>query len=232
MANLTDLQETLAISFTDMALLKQALAHSSFINENPGLLLPSNERLEFLGDAVLGFLIAEKLYHDLPGFNEGQMSRLRAFMVSRKTLAVIAESIKLGDYLYLGKGEEASGGRQKPTNLASALEALIAAVFLDQGIETARALVLRLLAPELDRLLKQGEVDYKTELQELVQSRKHVSPTYHIIEQMGPDHDKTFTVEVRIDLSVLGRGTGKTKKEAESEAARIALEKFAGDFTA
>ncbi|MDP2730053.1 MAG: ribonuclease III [Dehalococcoidales bacterium] len=230
--NLAALEQSLGISFNDISLLEQALVHSSYINENPGLISTSNERLEFLGDAVLGLIIAEKLYQDNPGFSEGEMTRFRAALVRRDTLARVAKTIKLGDYLYLGKGEEASGGRHKPANLAAALEAVIAALYLDQGLSRTTGVVLRLFGAETEKLLKRGrEMDYKSELQELTQSREQKSPTYQVIETRGPDHDKSFVVEVRLAGTVLGRGSGKSKKEAETEAARSALEQFKNGFT-
>jgi ribonuclease-3 len=227
MADLVTLQQTLDIVFNDTSLLEQALVHRSYLNENPGLALTSNERLEFLGDAVLGLIVAEKLYQDYPDFTEGEMTKLRSALVRRETLAHMARVIRLGDYLYLGKGEEAGGGRHKPANLAAALEAVIAAIFLDQGSPTTRDFILRLLDTELQKVTKQGTVvDYKSELQELIQSREQQTPAYHLIETTGPDHGRTFTVEVRLGEAVLGRGSGKSKKAAETEAARSALEKL------
>ena len=227
MADLAALQQTLGISFNDPSLLEQALVHSSYVNENPGFASASNERLEFLGDAVLGLVVAEKLYQDFPHSAEGEMTRLRAALVRRDALACVARTIKLGDYLYLGRGEEASGGRRKPANLAGALEAMIAAVFLDQGSTTTRDFILRLLDEELQKVASQGGgVDYKSQLQELIQAREQQTPTYYVIEAKGADHDKRFTVEVRAGDTVLGTGSGKSKKEAETEAARSALEKF------
>ncbi len=232
MTDLAALQQTLGISFNDISLLEQALVHSSYINENPGFAPTSNERLEFLGDAVLGLIVAEKLYQDLPHLTEGEMTKLRAALVRRDTLARMARGIGLGDYLYLGKGEEASGGRHKPANLAAALEAVIAAVFLDRGSSIARDFILRLLDTELQRVVSQGtEVDYKSELQELTQAREQQTPTYHVLEATGPDHDKRFTVEVKLGDAVLGSGSGKSKKAAESEAARSALERLSTSFT-
>ncbi len=232
MADLATLQQTLEVSFKDAALLEQALVHSSYLNENPGLALTSNERLEFLGDAVLGLIVAEKLYRDYPRFSEGTMTKLRAALVRRETLARIAKTIRLGDYLYLGKGEEAGGGRIKPANLASGLEAVIAAVFLDQGPANARDFILRLLNAELEKAVSQGTgVDYKSELQQLTQSREQKTPVYQVIEATGPDHSKTFTVEVKLGEAVLGRGTGTSKKTAETKAARSALERFSANFT-
>ncbi len=232
MVDLAALQQTLGISFNDLSLLEQVLVHSSYINENPGFAPTSNERLEFLGDAVLGLIIAEKLYLDFPQFTEGEMTKLRAALVRQGTLARMARGIRLGDYLYLGKGEEASGGRDKPVNLAGVLEAVIAAVFLDQGTATTRDFILRLFNKELQRIVSQGaKLDYKSQLQELVQARQQLTPTYYIVEAVGPDHDKRFTVEVRLGDTVLGRGSGKSKKLAETEAALFALQQLSTNFT-
>ena len=232
MADLAALQQVLGISFNDPSLLEQALVHSSYINENPGLAPTSNERLEFLGDAILGFVVAEKLYQDFPHFTEGEMTRLRAALVRQDTLAHMARAISLGDYLYLGRGEEASGGRHKPANLAGALEAVIAAIFLDQGSDTIRDFILRLFNAELQKVISHGAgVDYKSQLQELIQTKQYQTPVYHLVEAVGPDHDKRFTVEVRVGDTVLGRGSGKSKKRAETEAARSALEQLPANFT-
>ncbi len=230
--DLTTLQQILGISFSNPSLLEQALVHSSYINENPGFAPTSNERLEFLGDAILDLIVAEKLYQDCPQSTEGEMTKLRSALVRRDTLFRIAKAIKLNDYLFMGKGEEASGGRDKPVNLAGALEALIAAVFLDQGSESARRFVLRILDKELHKVISQGTMaDYKSQLQELIQAKQQKTPTYHLIKATGPDHDKIFTVEVTVENNVLGRGSGKGKKAAESEAARSALQLFSTNFT-
>jgi ribonuclease-3 len=228
----TSLEKALGISFKNNSLLELAFVHSSYVNENPQLAATANERLEFLGDAVLGLTVAEKLYQDFPHLTEGQMTKLRAALVRRDTLARVARAISLGDYLYLGKGEAAGGGRSKPANLSGAFEAVIAAVFLDQGLSAARELVLRLLDNELEKAVQQGmQADYKSELQELIQARYQQTPTYHVVETTGPDHDRRFTIEVRVGETALGRSSGKSKKVAESEAARTALEKLAGTFT-
>jgi len=232
LADLAALQQTLGISFNDSSLLEQALVHSSYVNENPGIAPASNERLEFLGDAVLGLAVAEKLYQDFPHSAEGEMTRLRAALVRGNTLARVARTIKLGDYLYLGKGEEASGGRRKPANLAGALEAMIAAIFLDQGLTITRDFILRLFNEELREVAGRGaRVDYKSQLQELIQSREQQTPAYQLIEAMGPDHDRRFTVEVRVGDTVLGKGSGKSKRSAETEAAGAALEQLLASFT-
>lgn len=232
MADITDLQEILGVTFNKPSLLEQALVHSSYVNENPAFVSGHNERLEFLGDAVLGFIVAEKLYQDFPDLSEGEMTKLRSVLVRRETLARVAKAVRLGDFLYLGKGEEASGGQDKTANLAGALEAVIAATFLDQGAAAARNFVLRLLSEELARVVSQGmAVDYKSQLQELMQSRYQSTPVYRLVEEVGPDHDKRFTVEVMAGNTVLGRGTGKNKKSAETEAARSALERLSDSFT-
>ena len=232
MADLDDLQKTLRISFNDPSLLEQALIHSSYVNENPGLAPASNERLEFLGDAVLGLVIAEKLYQDCTHSNEGELTKLRAALVRRDTLTSIAKSINLGDYLYLGKGEEASGGRRKPANLAGALEAVIAAIYLDQGLSITQRFLLRLFDDRLQNVASHGvEADYKSQLQAIIQSRAQQAPTYHVVEATGPDHDKKFTVEVRVQDAVLARGSGKNKKAAEMQAACLALERLSTNFT-
>ena len=227
MTDFNALQATLGITFKEISLLEVALVHSSYINENPQFALSSNERLEFLGDAVLGMVVAEKLYQDFPDFSEGQMTKIRGVLVCQEALARMAQAFKLGDYLYMGKGEEKSGGRQKPANLAGAMEAVIAAIYLDQDFLVARNFILKSLDLEVQRALNQTRgVDYKSELQELTQARQQKTPTYHLIGTTGPDHDKRFTVEVKLGNTVLGEGSGKNKKEAESEAARLALSKL------
>jgi ribonuclease-3 len=177
-------------------------------------------------------IVAEKLYQDYPHLSEGEMTKLRAAMVRRETLARIARNIGLGNHLYLGKGEEASGGRNKSANLAAVLEAVIAAIFLDQGLSVTRDFIMGLTGAELEKVVNRGvTIDYKSELQELIQAREQHPPTYHVIEATGPDHARTFNVEVRVGPNVLGRGSGKSKKEAETEAARSALEKLTTNFT-
>ncbi len=232
MPDIDALQKILGVTFNRPSLLEQALVHSSYINENPTYTSGHNERLEFFGDAVLDFIVAEKLYQEFPDLSEGKMTKLRASLVRRDTLARVARDIKLGDYLYMGKGEESSGGRNKTPNLAGALEAIIAAVYLDQGMAAAGNMVMELLVEEWKKISRQNiYVDYKSKLQELVQSRFQMTPAYRLVSEEGPDHDKSFVVEVMVNAKVLGSGTGKSKKLAETEAARLALERLGADFT-
>lgn len=231
MTDLAVLQNTLGVSFKDHSLLEQALVHSSYINESPDI-TTSNERLEFLGDAVLGLIIAQELYQRLPRSSEGEMTELRSSLVRGDALFRIAKAISLGDYLYLGKGEETSGGRRKPANLAGAMEAVIASIFLDQGLNVTRDFIIRLMGKELNKALSRGIApDYKSQLQELIQARHQQTPNYQVIEVAGPDHDRRFTIEVKVGDTVLGSGSGRSKKSAEEEAARSALDQLPADFT-
>lgn len=223
----SQLQDALGVSFKKIANLEKALYHRSFLNEAPED-VESNERLEFLGDAVLGLIISHRLYEDYPAMTEGQLSQVRAILVRWDALARAAERIGLGEYLILGRGEEMSGGRERPSNLAGALEALIGAAFTDSGMNLAKELVLRLLKPDLDEIAASGyTVDSKSELQHLAQTNYHQIPQYTLISSEGPDHAKLFTVEVSVGDQVLGRGQGRNKKQAELNAARQALETLA-----
>ena len=220
-------QSDLGISFRRGALLEHAFVHTSYLNENPDFYLPDNERLEFLGDAILNFMVAERLYKEFPKLPEGDLTEIRASLVCRDTLAEVAFSLKLGDWLLLGQGEEASGGRTKQSNLANAMEALIGAIYLDQGVAAARRFVLKQLKPEL-RKIKAGKMtpNYKAIVQELIQGQKKPAPVYRLAETAGPDHNKEFTAEILVEGEALGRGTGKSKKAAESQAARAAWERL------
>ena len=227
MTRYSKLEKALGISVYDKSLLEQALIHSSFVNENPVAARRSNERLEFLGDAVLGMVIAEDLYHRKAEASEGELTRLRGSIVCGTTLAEIAQSIDLGEHLYMGKGEEANGGRSRMTNLAGAVESVIGAVFIDQGYQTSKDCILKLFQPEIERALqRKTAINYKSRLQELIQAMENRSPTYHIIDASGPDHRPHFTVEVRIGSNTLGTGTGNSKRLAEMEAARFALSRL------
>ncbi len=227
MTDLADLEHSLGAAMVNRLLLVEALTHSSFANENPGAV--SNERLEFLGDAVLGLVLAEKLYQDYPDMDEGVLTHMRSWLVRRGTLFTIAREIRLGDHLLMGKGEENGGGRTKSSNLAGAMEAVIAAVFLDRGWPGARDSVLHIFASELEKMRhEQAALDYKSQIQELVQSRLRLTPAYRIVDESGPDHARHFTAEVYAGGNVLARGSGRSKKLAEAEAARLALAALAG----
>lgn len=222
--NLQDLASALGLSVRSPDLLAQALVHRSALNEAPEVGLASNERLEFLGDAIIGYLAAQYLYFTYPEFSEGEMTTVRAALVRADTLARWAQSLDLGRHLRLGRGEEASGGRTRRTLLASAFEAVVAAVALDQGLEAARLVLMRFLEPECRKVVAgQTAKDAKSRLQEAMQSLRQVTPTYRVAETLGPDHDRTFVVEVLADEDVLARASGPSKQEAEQAAAREAL---------
>ncbi|MDD5339089.1 MAG: ribonuclease III [Dehalococcoidales bacterium] len=232
MTDINDLEKALGVTFVQPALLEEALVHSSYINENPDNNLRNNERLEFIGDAVLGLIIAEKIYTEMPDLTEGQMTKARSTLVKGDTLARIAGEIGLGDYLFMGKGEEATGGRTKVPNLEGAMEAVIAAIYLDQGIYAAKVVVSNIFREEWQKLVSQGvEEDYKSMLQEITQAKYQSVPMYKLIGEEGPDHDKKFTVDVSVKGKWFGTGEGKSKKVAETEAAKAALRAFGEDFT-
>lgn len=218
------LETRLKLKFKNPALLKQALVHTSYLNENPGIDVGSNERLEFLGDAALGVVVAHELYSEYPGVDEGKLTELRAHLVRRDTLARAAARFDLGEYLQLGRGEDAAGGRTRPTNMARAYEALVGAIFLDGGIPRVRAFVKRTLADELQALRDSGmPYDPKSRLQEVIQSRWQTTPSYKLLKTEGPDHARRFTVQVVVNGRALGVGEGRSKQMAEKEAAQHAL---------
>lgn len=227
MVDWNDCQKNLGVSFHQESLLEQAFVHLSYLNENPDFGRPSNERLEFLGDTVLNFIVTEKLYEEFPKLSEGELTEIRASLVCRDTLAELASSLKLGDWLLLGRGEEANRGRAKASNLANAMEALLGALYLDQGLAKARRFILRQLKPELEKI-KTGNTtpNYKALVQELIQGQKRPTPVYRLVEATGPEHSKQFTAEILVEGEALGRGTGKSKKVAESQAAKAAWEKL------
>ena len=221
------LEEKLGYTFRDRRLLQAALYHSSYANEHRGSGIQSNERLEFLGDAVLGMVTADYLFHKHPDLPEGDLTRIRAALVCEESLHEAAQSLHLGDYLKLGRGEESGGGRQRPSILADATESVFAAVFLDGGMEQARAIIHRvLLDREREEVVEERRRDFKTQLQELVQRRSDQVMRYEMIGESGPDHAKVFEACVRINDEIVGTGTGRSKKEAEQSAARSALEKL------
>lgn len=204
-------------------LLQRALTHASHVNES-GENVESNERLEFLGDAFLGMVIGHELFRRYPAAGEGSLTRMRADLVRGSTLARVAARLGLGDYVVLGKGEESAGGRVRERNLAGAMEAVIGAVYIAHGYRTARALVIRLLAPELQQVRKEGaRIDAKSNLQHLVQARWHEPPNYVTVEETVDGAGRKFTVEVRVGAVALGRGEGSSKREAQQHAARSAI---------
>jgi len=223
-----DLQARIAYRFRDRGLLEHALTHKSRAAEDASGGVADNESLEFLGDAVLGLVVADTLFHQYPTYNEGQKSKVKAAVVSTQALARQAEAIELGDHLILGRGEEKTGGRFKQALLADAYEALIAAIYLDGGLDAATAFLRRELKPSIDEGSAQTFApDYKSALQERLQALGHPLPEYRVSGEAGPDHRKIFTVEVLANGEVLGAASGRAKKEAEQEAARLALEKLA-----
>lgn len=218
---LLDFERRLGYTFRDRDLLRLALTHRSFANERR--LAEQNERLEFLGDAVLELVTATKLYHEHADLPEGELSRRKSYLVSEPTLAALADRVGLGEVLRLGVGEERSGGRRKPSLLADALEAVFGAVYLDGGLTAGRAVIEPLLEHEIRETEDWDRRDSKTRLQELVQAQGVEVPRYVLIEEHGPDHDKTFTVECRVGGRPVGLGSGGSKKSAEQDAALDAL---------
>jgi ribonuclease-3 len=215
------LEKKIGYTFKNKEYLREALTHSSYANEKHGN-VKCNERLEFLGDAVLSIISATLLYEKYPEMTEGQLSRLRASLVCTESLSEFAGELELGSYLYLGKGESNTGGATRPSILENAFEALIAAIYLDGGMESAERFVLGFLIPALENHHISFK-DYKTTLQEVVQQNPDETVTYALVGESGPDHNKTFEVEVRLNSNVIGRGKGRTKKSAEQEAAKEAL---------
>ena len=218
-----DLEAAIGYSFRDITLLQNALSHSSYANERWHNSLMSNERLEFLGDSVLGMLVAEYLYKTFPDRPEGDLTRIRADMVCEQALTKVANTLELGKHLLLGHGEEQGGGRSRASILADAVESVIAACFLDGGLAAAKSFVDRFILCDVP-VSRRHNVDYKTELQELVQKKKDQILTYELVGESGPDHDKRFTVAVSLNGQTIGQGDGSSKKRAEQEAARVAME--------
>ena len=223
-----DLEAAIGYHFQNITLLQNALTHSSYANERWHNSLLSNERLEFLGDSILGMTVAEYLYRNFPDRPEGDLTRMRADMVCEKALAKVAARIELGKHLMLGNGEEQGGGRKRDSILADAVESVIAACFLDGGMEAARQFIDRFVLVEVP-VKKLHNADYKTALQELVQQKKNQVLSYVLIGESGPDHDKRFDVEVKLNGVSVGTGSGSSKKRAEQDAARCALEKMVSE---
>lgn len=222
---LKDLETAIGYHFQNISLLQNALTHSSYANERWHNSLLSNERLEFMGDSILGMLVAEYLYRTFPDRPEGELTRMRADMVCEKTLAGVANSLHLGDHLLLGHGEEQGGGRERASILADATESVIAACFLDGGMDAAKRFIQRFILVQVP-VNRLHNIDYKTKLQELVQQKRNQVLSYELTGQTGPDHDKQFMVDVRLNGTVVGKGVGSSKKRAEQDAARNAIDKL------
>jgi ribonuclease III len=228
--NLDDFQTQIGVQFRNIDLLRQSLTHSSFINEHEGEGIQDNERMEFLGDAILGFLTGDMLYHRYSDMPEGELTRVRSALVRTESLAELAQQCRLGEVLLIGKGEENSGGRTRVNNLCRGFEALIGALYLDQGLKAVEIFVLprltRLLQDVMDEALHK---DARSQLQEWSQAELSVTPEYRTVAATGPDHEKEFLVEVLIADRVVGRGTGRSKQAASQVAARAALDMLEKD---
>ena len=220
---LTKLEQGLGYTFRNKALLENALTHSSYANENRERHLPDNERLEFLGDSILGFVVAEYLYRNFPDKPEGELTRIRADLVCERNLAEAAATIELGSYLLLGHGEEHGGGRKRDSIVSDAMESVIAASYMDGGFSAAKEIIDRLILSDVPAG-KPHNFDYKTALQELVQRKKDQVLRYELTGESGPDHDKKFEVEVLLNGKPCGNGSGSSKKRAEQAAAAAAID--------
>lgn len=219
-----DFEEIIYYSFKNKNLLKEALTHSSYANEHKDRNIQCNERLEFLGDAVLSIVVADYVFKNCPNLPEGELTKLRSSLVCEKALYKFGKIINLGSYLLLSKGERNGGGADRPSIVSDAFEALIAAIYLDGGIDAARRHILRFVVPEINGRSKKPFRDYKTTLQEIIQKNPGERLDYHLVSETGPDHNKHFVFEVHLNSNVIGKGGGRSKKEAEQNAAREALE--------
>lgn len=222
---MNDLEQSLGYHFRDISLLQQALTHSSYANERWRDSLASNERLEFLGDSILGMITAEFLYRTFPQRPEGELTKIRADLVCETSLAQVANRLGLGEYLLLGHGEEQGGGRRRISILADAVESILAAIYLDGGFSAALSMVQRFILTDIP-IEHPRNMDYKTKLQELVQQQKNQVIQYALIGESGPDHAKEFQIELCLNGQIVGTGSGSSKKRAEQEAAKSALEKL------
>ena len=226
MDDLLELSDRLGVDFSDFSLLSRALTHRSYLNENPAAALDDNERLEFLGDAVIDFIVAAYLYHRFPEMDEGELTSLRAALVRAETLARFARSIDLGRYLRLGYGEEENGGRERTPLLCASFEAVVGAIYLDRGLDTTRRFVEPLIGPALDHIRAESlHKDAKSEFQVWAQGRFNITPHYEMVASEGPDHARTFTVRVLVGRDVWGEGRGRNKQAAAQAAAAEALQR-------
>lgn len=221
-------EKNAGIRFRKLAFLNLAFSHRSFANESKEN-IENNEKLEFLGDSVLGIVVSEYLFRTLQGKNEGDLARIKSFVVSEDSLVLIAKKLKIDNFILIGKGEEYSGGRNKKAILADCTEAVFGAFFLDSGFKASQGFILKYLVPEIKKVLEnRHKKDYKTLLQEYAQKRFKSYPKYSLMKKVGPDHDRTFWIEVKVDNKAYGPGSGKNKKEAEQQAASIAYTHFVG----
>lgn len=221
---MTDLQNKIGYQFKNPALLNEALTHSSYANEHKSQHIKYNERLEFLGDSVLSIVVSDYIYKNCPELPEGELTKLRASLVCEKSLYEFAKKIDLGKYLILSKGERHNGGADRPSILSDAFEALIAAIYIDGGLAPASKYILNFVIPAIKNSKKKKINDYKTTLQEIIQKNPGEKLEYVLVKESGPDHNKHFVVEVHLNSNVIGKGGGRSKKEAEQQAAREALE--------
>ncbi len=227
MKDITPFEEKLHIRFNDINLLKEALTHRSYLNEKPNWPVPHNERLEYLGDAVLELAVSEKLFHRYPDYPEGQLTVLRAALVNYQILGRLAKEIRMEEFMLMSRGEKGDSGRAKEVILANAFEALVGAIYLDHGFETVSKFVDGILMPHIEEILRtKSYKDPKSALQEFVQEKFRETPTYELLSESGPAHDRTFTIGVRFNSGIMGRGSGPSKQEAELGAAKEALEKY------
>lgn len=223
-----ELQQNARVKFKNISFAKQAFIHRSYLNEHKDFKGTSNERLEFLGDAVLSLVVSKHLFESLPKHTEGQLTQLRAALVRTETLAKLAQNLKLGEYLYLSKGEEESGGRTSRTILANTFEAFVGAIFLDQGQEAITSFIQKTILDRWQTLARESVSDHKSRLQEILQRRFHKSPIYKVLSSWGPDHNRRFEVGVFLDEDQLGKGQGKNKQAAAQSAASDAISRLKG----
>ena len=228
MEDYSELEKNLGHTFKDYSLLSRSLTHRSFLNENPDKALEDNERLEFLGDAVLDFVVGSYLYHHYPEMHEGELTSLRAALVRARTLAEFARELSLGQYLRLGYGEAENGGRERTPILCATFEAVIGAMYLDQGLSSVQALVEKFVTPALVDIIEQSKhKDAKSEFQVWAQAQFNITPSYRVVNSTGPDHAKVFTVQVLLKDDVWGEGDGRSKQKGAQAAAAVALQKAA-----
>ena len=226
-SKILEFEKSLDLDFKNKFLVQRALTHKSYPNENRRLNLKDNERLEFLGDSVLSLSVSTYIFNKFSDFPEGELAKMRAVIVSAPILAEVAKRIELGQYLFLGKGEEMTGGRERDSILADTMEAIFGALYLDQGFTAAADFILHLLKVDIINVAEGNHIqDYKTMLQEVIQENGNLRPEYEVIDEEGPDHNKTFIVAVKLKEDSLGSGQGSSKKEAEQEAAKVALDKL------